>query len=387
MKKTLINLRNNTIWFFYKKIFRKIFFKMDEEKVHENAIRVGRFLGSNIFLRKATSFFFAFSDPALKQTICGIKFKNPVGMAAGFDKNAEIIKINPSIGFGFTEVGSITGQPCPGNLKPRLWRLPKSKSIVVNYGLNNQGAENISKRLVKDGFFLNPGGLFFGVPLGISVAKTNSKETVNSQKGIEDYLKVISIFKNIGDYFSINISCPNAYGGRPFAEPSLLDKFLLELSKLNINKPVFIKIPPDLTKEALDKIINLADRYKIDGFVCSNLTKNRDGFKIAASEINIAPEGIGGISGKPIEEMTNKLIAEIHKKTKGEKIIIGCGGIFNAEDAYKKIKLGASLLQLITGMIFEGPQVVSQINLGICRLLKRDGFKNISEAVGIDVNK
>ncbi len=378
MKNIFIKVRNSIIGFFYRNIFKKIFFKIDPEITHDRAVQMGKILGSNIFLKKAVSFCLSFSDPALKQNICGITFENPIGLAAGFDKDAEIIEIMPNVDFGFTEVGSITGQPCLGNPKPRLWRLPKSRGLVVHYGLKNDGAEEISKRLAEKKQKINK------IPLGINIAKTNSSDMVGIEKEINDYLKGIQVFLNIGDYLAINISCPNAHGGQPFTDPDRLNLLFQEIDKLNIKKPIFLKMPPDLSFEMVDKIIELAEQYHISGFICSNITKNRNNPKIIPEEINQVPAGIGGISGKPSEEMTNNLIAYVYKKTRGEKIIIGCGGIFSAEDAYKKIRMGASLLQLITGMIFEGPQLISEINLGLCQMLKKDGFKNISQAIGAD---
>lgn len=375
MKSMFIKLKNSIIGFLYRNILRKLFFKIDAEKAHNHVVRLGKILGSNILLRKAVSLCLNFSNPLLKQNICNITFKNPIGLAAGFDKNAKLIKIIPSVGFGFTEVGSITAEPCPGNPKPRLWRLIKSKGLVVNYGLNNEGSQVIAKKLAKQ-----PNN----IPLGINIAKTNSPKTAGIKEGINDYLKGIRSFLNIGDYLAINISCPNAYGGQPFTDSHSLNLLLAEIDKLNIKKPIFLKMPLDLPLESIDKIIESADHYHVSGFICANLTRNRNNPKIIPEEIKRIPKNIGSISGKPIEEMTNDLIAYIYQKTKSEKIIIGCGGIFNAEDAYKKIKLGASLLQLITGMIFEGPQLLSEINLNLCRLLKKDGFKNISQAVGAD---
>jgi len=372
----MIKLRNDIISFLYENLLRRVFFKFDPEKVHDWTILLGRILGNNLLFREITALFFSFSDPILKQNIAGISFANPIGLSAGFDKNAQLIKIMPSVGFGFMEVGSFTGQPCLGNPKPRLWRLTKTQGLVVNYGLKNEGAEVISQRLVNQSS---------EIPLGINVGKTNSPDTVGVEKGINDYLKSIQAFLNIGDYLTINISCPNTYGGEPFTEPDSLNLLLERVSELNIKKPIFLKMAPSLPREQIDKIIELADQYHLTGFICSNLSKDRSNSKIIPEEISKIPQGIGSISGKPVEQSANEQIAYIYQKTRGQKVIIGCGGVFSAEDAYKKIRLGASLIQLITGMIFKGPQVISQINLGLSQLLERDGFKSISQAVGIDV--
>jgi dihydroorotate dehydrogenase len=183
---------------------------------------------------------------------------------------------------------------------------------------------------------------------------------------------------------TINISCPNAFGGQPFTDPQKLGQLLQEISKLPKTKPIFLKMPPDLSISNIDQIIELARQFKIDGFICTNLTKDRIELSIKEKIKENLPTDKGGISGKVIERLSDDLIKYIYSKTKGEFVIVGCGGIFSAGDAYRKIRLGASLLQLITGMIFEGPQLIGEINHGLVRLLKKDGFKNISEAVGAD---
>lgn len=357
------------ISWFYKNILKKIYFRMDPELIHNRMIKLGNFLGSYYLSRKLIRSLFFYSNPRLKQEILGIKFPNPIGLAAGFDKDARLTNILPDLGFGFAEVGSITGEPCAGNPKPRLWRLIKSKSLVVHYGLKNEGAIAIAKRLK---------GRKFRIPLGISIAKTNNLGTVDPKKGIADYLKAYQQFTNIGTYLTINISCPNTYDSHPFMGCSVLESLLQELNKRPKTKPVFIKLSPDLDRKIVDKIISLAGKYHIDGFICTNLTKQRDNPRIVDKNV----PSRGGISGKVMAEQSNQLISDIYNRTRGKFIIIGCGGIFTAEDAYQKIKLGANLLQIITGMIYQGPQVISEINKGLVRLLEKDGFNNISEAVG-----
>ncbi len=308
----------------------------------------------------------------LEQQILGINFPNPVGLAAGFDKDAWLARIIPSVGFGFEEVGSVTGKPCKGNEGKRLWRLKKSKGLVVYYGLKNEGAKKVADRLFK--FKLR-------TPLGVSIAKTNDQETVSEEEGINDYIKAYLEFRNrnIGDYFTVNISCPNTFGGEPFTDPSRLDRLLLKLRETGEgdSTPFFLKLPAELPRSQIDKIIEVAKKHKIEGLICTNLAKSRDNKNIKDEVPNV-----GGMSGRVVGEMSDDLIAYIYQRVGKQFVIVGCGGIFSAEDAYRKIKNGASLLQLITGLIFEGPQLIGEINEGLVKLLKKDGYKNISEAVG-----
>lgn len=362
--------RDHITGFCYRSTLKPAFFRRDPEAMHERMTALGRFLGRRGFLRRATAALFSYAHPALRQTINGIQFQNPVGLAAGFDKDAELVDILPAVGFGFMEVGSITGEPCEGNVRPRLWRLPKSKGLIVYYGLKSKGCERIAAQLFNRQF---------AIPIGTSVAKTNSPATVPLEAGVADYAKAFRALAHIGQYTTVNISCPNAFGGEPFVESSRLDALLARLDKIPTAKPAFLKLPPGLAAAELDAILAVAGRHRIAGFICTNLAKDRRN----AGIVDPLPER-GGISGKPLAAFADETIRQVYGRTKGQYTIIGCGGIFSAEDAYRKIRLGASLVQLITGMIFEGPQLISEINRGLVRLLKRDGFKNISEAVGAD---
>jgi len=361
---TLIKVRNYILEKEYKWILKPIFFKFDAENIHDWMSNLLRLFGKYAITRKIASAFFCYSNPVLEQNILGINFKNPVGLSAGFDKNATLVDIMSSLGFGFTEVGSITKNPYEGNPKPRLYRLPEAKSVRVNYGLKNLGAKILHQNLENK---------IWSLPVGINIAKTNNIETSEVNKGIEDYFFTYKTFQDIGDYFTINISCPNTCEEKPiFAESQNLDLLLSKIFSIPKKKPIFVKLSPDLENTELEKTLEVCQKYPVDGFVCTNLTK-----------INLlGHSGKGGFSGKAIQKLSDELIKKVYKFYKGEKIIIGGGGIFNAEDAYRKIKAGASLLEIITGMIFEGPQVISDINLGLVKLLKRDGYKNISEAVG-----
>ncbi len=353
----VIKIRNKIFALAYRNIFKPVAFAIDPEKVHDWATLVGRFLGSNPITRAFTRLMFDYSHPSLEQEVLGIHFKNPIGLSAGFDKNAQLTALMPCVGFAYEEVGSITGEPCEGNPKPRLWRHKDLKSIRVYYGLLNDGCEKIAARLQK---------ARFTSPVGISIAKTNNPETCETDAGIEDYVKAFKAFAHIGAYTTVNISCPNAYGGQPFTDAKKLKALLQELDKIPTKKPVFLKLSPDLSEGELNEILDISRAHRIDGFVCTNLTKKHH-------------FGDGGLSGKAVEALANAQIRTVYQKMKGKTVIIGCGGIFSAEDAYAKLKAGASLLQLITGMIYEGPQLISEINQGLVELMKKEGVSSVSE--------
>lgn len=365
MKDFIVKFRNFLSSSFYRLIVKRILFKLPPEFVHDRFTLFGRLLGSNVVTRAFSSLFFSYSNPILKQKILGIDFKNPVGLSAGFDKNAKLIDILPSIGFGFEEIGSITGMPCEGNPKPRLWRHAESQSLRVYYGLKNEGSYKIAKRLKEKKFRF---------PVGVSIAKTNCKETVEISSAIQDYVNAYNNMLGIGAYVTINISCPNAFGGQPFTNPDDLDRLLSEIIPLKDSRPILIKLSPDLSKRKLESIVQVAKTHKIDGLICSNLTKKHK-------------YGLGGLSGKAVERKSSKQLRYLFKHYSRDFILIGVGGIFSAEDAYNRIKDGASLVQMITGMIFKGPQVISEINLGIVELLKKDGYHSITEAIGVNIKK
>ena len=375
MKETFISTRNSIISFLYKNFGKKLFFLIDPERIHDLFTTTGELLAKFWITRKITAFFFKYSNKSLEQEILGIKFKNPVGLAAGFDKDARMINTMHDTGFGFTEVGSITGYPCAGNSGTRLWRLKKSQGLVVYYGLKNKGSEKLAKKLRNKKF---------DIPVGVSIAKTNCKETIDEETGIKDYVKAYKEFQDIGDYITVNISCPNAYGGEPFSDPEKLDRLLTSINKEKATKPVLLKMPLEMTDKEMDELIEVAEKHNISGFICSNLSKKRDNQQVMKNVKEKELPKSGSISGKPMEELATKNVSRLYKKTKGKYVIVGCGGVFTAKDAYKKIKAGASLIQMITGMIYKGPQAISSINQGLTKLLEKDGYANISEAVGVD---
>jgi len=355
----------------YRHIFKPLFFRCDPEWVHDQVCVIGERLGRSRVARTLTSKMFAFSDPSLEQEILGITFHNPVGLTEGFDKNGHLIQIIPSIGFGYEIVGSVTAEACEGNAKPRLWRLPKSKGLVVYYGLKNDGVGEIRYRLTLQKS---------STPLGVSIAKTNSPRTVDTYSGIEDYARGFLAMKDIGDFHVINISCPNAHGGEPFLDPKRLDELLTRLDQIASTSPIFLKIAVDLTCAELDDLVTVMDHHRVHGIILSNLTKHYERPEIVRDEIRTGMKG--GISGRPTYKASNALIAHAYLEAGDRYVIIGAGGVFSAQDAYEKIRQGASLVQLATGMIFEGPQLIGEINRGLVDLLHRDGFETITEAIG-----
>lgn len=357
--------------FLYAHVAKPFFFRRDAEAVHDRVLAIGQRLGHSALSRRIASALWRYEHPALRQEILGIQFPNPIGLAAGFDKNAELLDILPSVGFGFAEVGSVTGQPCAGNPKPRLWRLPNTQGLIVHYGLKNDGCNAVAQRLR---------GQRFAIPVGVSIAKTNSPATVDTAAGIADYMHAFHTLHDIGDYVTVNISCPNAYGGEPFTDPERLDQLLTAMDVVGSLKPIFLKLPADIAVGDLDRLIAVAGRHCVHGFIVSNLTKRRDAPTIRQEEL--AAVGLGGISGKPVEPLANALLSHLWRTVGDRYVLIGCGGVFAAEDAYEKIRLGASLIQLATGMIFRGPQLIGDINRGLVRLLRRDGFRTVHEAVG-----
>lgn len=358
----------------YRLILKPIFFHFDPETVHDQMISIGSVLGKFEVGKLIVRRLFWYQHPSLQQNVLGITFQNPIGLAAGFDKDANLTQILPEVGFGFEEIGSITGEKCVGNDRPRLWRAPNSKSLVVHYGLKSEGALAIAAKLQK---------LNFKIPIGISVAKTNNIQTVEEKAGIADYVKAFKAFTSLGDYYTINISCPNTFGGQPFTHPIKLDHLLTEIDQIKTKKPILVKFSPDLKRSHVDAVIRICLKHRIHGVILSNLTKNRHNSAVKDPYL----PSYGGMSGKVVENLSNSLIKYVYKKYGKKLIIVGCGGVFSADDAYKKIKLGATLIQMITGMIYEGPQVIGDINRGLVKLLKKDGFSHISEAIGIDAKR
>ena len=305
--------------------------------------------------------------PSLSCSIFGLNFTNPVGLAAGFDKNSEVPNNIINLGFGFSEIGTVTPLPQSGNSKPRVFRLKNEDAIINRLGFNNEGFEVVKDRLCKNKKNL------IGVNIG---ANKNSEDFIN------DYITGIKFFSSTASYITINISSPNTPGLRNLEAAdnfsSLLDKIdQLKKNSSEISLPILIKISPDINHDDLESLCEKVLSSSIDGLIISNTTISR---------YSISSEEKGGLSGEPLFDISTRKLNKVYKYTRGKIPLIGVGGVDSAEKAYKKIKNGASLIQLYTGLVYKGPRLINEINRGLVEFIEKDGFKNISEAVGVEVN-
>lgn len=314
-------------------------------------------------------------SPILSSVVFGREFSNPVGLAAGFDKDGEGVRGLTKIGFGFIEIGSVTPEPQPGNPKPRVFRLKEDKAVINRYGFNSEGHEAVYNRL-KDRVTEQDNCL-----LGINLGKNKS-----STDPISDYTQGVEKFSRLADYLVVNISSPNTPGLRDLQGKqklqNLLDKVIERRDEMEVRKPLLVKIAPDLTdrdKEDIAAVVTSRKGY-VNGLIISNTTVRRP-----PSLKNPNKTEEGGLSGPPVRDMSTKTIADMYRLTNGSIPIIGVGGVSSGQEAYKKIRSGASLVQLYTALVYEGPPVVKKIKRELEELLRRDGFKSISEAVGADV--
>lgn len=368
---------------FYQKILKNILFLFNAEFIHETMLAKGEFLGRITPVKYIIGRLTRYKNPVLKQKIAGVTFETPVGLAAGFDYEAKLPLITPTLGFGLQTIGTITNMPYEGNPKPRLGRLPLSKSLMVNKGFKNEGAETVINKLE---------GKRFEIPIGISIGRTNSPLLSTLRQSIQDIIEAFEKFESASrrikvkhKYYELNISCPNIIHGSniTFYPPKNLKELLTNVEKLKIKKPIFIKMPIEKTNKETLNMLDVISKYKIAAVIIGNLQKNRKDPALVQQEVR--KWKVGNFSGKPTFNRSNELIRLAYKKFGKKLTIIGCGGIFSADGAYTKIKLGASLLQLITGLVYQGPQLIAQINYGLIDRLQQDSFKNISDAVGVDV--
>jgi dihydroorotate dehydrogenase len=363
----------------YKSLIRPLLFSLPSETAHEIGLNVLKTGLASGFLRSEALFE---EFDAIERF--ELKFDNPLGVAAGFDKNAVVAGQLAALGFGFVEVGSVTFHPQPGNPKPRLFRLPQDDALINRAGFNNDGAKAVVERLRKN----RPACV-----LGINIGKS---KIVPNEEAVEDYLRSFDLVHPVADYIAVNVSSPNTPNLRELQRADALEELLSALQKRNeelgagrtqdsrpeagATKPLLVKIAPDLSEAEIEAIVDICLRLQLSGIIATNTTVSRDGLKTPSGEIE--KMGQGGLSGKPLGKRSTEVISTVYRYSKGKLPVIGVGGIFTAEDAFEKICAGACLLQAYTGFIYQGFGFAREINSGLAALLKQNGFNSLDEAVG-----
>jgi len=336
----------------YKSLLRPLLFQLDPEQVHylsTDALRASLKLP---FARQITNSLFQVKDPGLERELFGLRFPNPVGLAAGFDKNAKLVDELAELGFGFVEIGTLTPKPQAGNDKPRLFRLPQDQAIINRMGFNNEGVDAAVRRLEK-----RKSNIIVGGNIG------KNKVTPN-EEALSDYLYCFKALFDVVDYFVVNVSSPNTPDLRALQDKEPLQKLLISLQEQNYKmgkpKPLLLKIAPDLNTDQLNDIIEIATEAKLSGLIATNTTVSRQG--LHTSQARVEEIGMGGLSGKPLTQHATQIIRHLRMYLPPEVRLIGVGGIMTAEDAVEKMQAGADLVQLYTGFIYEGPSLIRQIN-------------------------
>ncbi|MFF2481587.1 quinone-dependent dihydroorotate dehydrogenase [Paenibacillus sp. NPDC058071] len=361
----------------YSSILKPVLFNMDAEKAHHLIIdglhTAGKVPGFNGLLN---AMYGVAESPELTVDLFGLRFPHPVGLAAGLDKNAKAVDSFSNIGLGFAEVGTVTPKGQPGNELPRLFRLPSDEALINRMGFNNDGAEAMAKQL--------EGRKVRRIPVAVNIGKNKVTE---NEWAHEDYRSCIKVLYAHGDFFVVNISSPNTPDLRALQHGDELRTLLGEVrEEMNAQakiagkppKPVLVKIAPDMTDEQLELTVATIQESGVAGIIATNTTLSRDGLTHAnAGEA-------GGLSGLPLRQRSTEIIRAIYKQTEGKLPIIGSGGIFNASDAYDKIRAGASLVEIYTSLIYKGPGVLRELTDGLKEKLRKDGYRSISEAVGAD---
>jgi dihydroorotate dehydrogenase len=359
----------------YRTFIRPLLFRRESEDIHNRTIAaLGRVSRSTALCGLTSALYTA---PELPVNLFGLRFPNPVGLAAGMDKQAQAVPAWAALGFGFSELGGVTWHAQPGNPAPRMFRAISDRALVNRMGFNNGGAEALAKRLEH----WRNSGRWPRHPVGVNLGK--SKVTPNEQAD-EDYAASFKLLRPLADFFVVNVSSPNTPNLRQLQDRAALDEILSALQQINGGagaKPLLVKVAPDLSFEALDEILELAHLRGLAGIVATNTTIARPDTGDAAARKTYAETG--GLSGAPLRARSTEIVRHVFRRTNGRLPIIGVGGIFNADEAWEKITAGASLVQIYTGLVYEGPAVVKDIVRGLHRKLAEQGMRELREAVGM----
>ncbi|QDV46314.1 Dihydroorotate dehydrogenase (quinone) [Stieleria neptunia] len=364
----------------YQRLVRPLLFRFDPEWTHDQAIAWGAAATRIPGLLRWASRMHGVDDTRLNIDVAGIPFKNPLGLAAGYDKSGRAVAAMASLGFGHVEIGSVSAMPSAGNPKPRLWRLPIDDAICVHYGLPNEGAAAVAKRLQ---------GQRIDVPLGINLVNTNHgvcSDAISPDEILQDYVTAAETLRGCASYFMLNLSCPNTSDGREFFDaPGHLGELLERLASIPIDVPLLLKLSPDWDDAAIDRMLQTVDGYaSVAGFMFNLSSRRRSGL---ATPCEIWNDWPGAISGSPTKDWMDRRIVSLYRQMDRRRYrIIAAGGVATAEDAYRKLRAGASLVQLLTALVYQGPRVVRRINRGLLELLERDGVSHVQDIVGADVS-
>lgn len=360
-------------------LFKPILFRLGPEVAH--SLVTGTARATQKVTPSVIKPFYNFDRPELKQFLWRIFLSNPVGLAAGFDKNASLVPFMSALGFGFIEVGSISANPSKGNPRPRLFRIENDQALINRMGLNNQGAERISRRLAN---IVNKGY----APIGINLAKTHDPDIVG-EAAIDDFRESFQRVANLGAYVALNISCPNTREGTTFEDPAALEELLDAIfslrKEMKSEVPILVKLSPPLTSRVvfdslIEEIVSVCIDKGVHGLIASNTAPDRNGLTV--SQARLEKIGRGGMSGKPIFDRSTFLVNYLYTRVEGKIPVIGVGGIDSAESAFEKILAGASLVQVYTGLVYKGPKLVKKIKSGLFNLIRQHGFATIKDAVG-----
>ena len=364
------------------RFFRPLLFRMDPERAHSISLGAAELVQR--FMPSVVEPQYEFEDERLKQRLWGTAFPNPVGLAAGADKNARLVSFWEGVGFGFVEVGSVSAMAADGNPKPRAFRLEEDRALLNRLGLNNDGAAAVAERL-------EAGRNERTRPLGINLAKTHDPG-VMGEAALEDFRESFRLLAPQADYVVLNVSCPNTEEGRTFEHPDALDDLLstifAEQKAPGLEVPVLIKLSPPVSDRVifdthLEDVVAVAQAHGVHGFIASNTASDRKGIEDTPQE-RLEAIGRGGLSGEPLAGRATCLVRYLYQATDGEVPIIGVGGVHDAASAYEKIRAGASLVQLYTALVYEGPGLIKRIKEGLVKRLKEDDYVSIADAVGVD---
>lgn len=365
-------LSTDLFTFAYKHAVKPVIFGMEPDKAHEKTATFARLSGKVTPLMGMLRLMLDYTDPILRTNVCGVDYANPFGLSAGLDKNCDMAACLDNAGFGFETVGSTTARVCAGNPRPWFHRLPQYESMLIHAGLPNDGSQVVINRVEKARLAAKT------MKMSVSIARTNDMAEPSEEQGIADYVTSFRRAAYRTDMIEVNISCPNTYVGEVFTEPEPLDRLLTALDAIPRSQPVTLKMPQDKTWPQFSALLDVIVRHNVQMVTIANLRKDRTGF-------DVPQDWQGNMSGAPCRKPSMDLVENTYRYYGDKLAIAGVGGVFTAQQAYEKIRHGASLVMFVSSLMFRGPQEITILKRGLAELLRRDGFTSVSQAVGVDV--